>query len=348
MFAQPGCKGSVLLDEGRERLTTLPVLVLNVHSRCNCRCVMCDIWKRNETNEIRAADLERHRESLRRLRVELVVLSGGEPLMNGDLLGLCTFLRELDIRITLLTTGLLLARRADEVASLFDDIIVSLDGPRTIHDAIRRVAGSFDHIQSGVSAVRRLRPEMSITARTTVQKMNHAHLRETVRSAGAIGLNGISFLAVDATSEAFNRPQLWPGERQMEVLLTLEEIGVLEHEIEDVIAWSGEKTNRGYVAEDAEKLRRIVAHFRAHLGQAGLQSPQCNAPWVSAVVEADGTVRPCFFHRSIGNIKHNTFEEIINGEAAKIFRSELEITSNPICQRCVCALNRPNPAAQPE
>ena len=29
------------------RIHTLPVVVLMPHSRCNCRCVMCDIWKAN-------------------------------------------------------------------------------------------------------------------------------------------------------------------------------------------------------------------------------------------------------------------------------------------------------------
>src|SRR5215472_5183234 len=130
---------SVELEQAGERLSKLPVLVLNVHSRCNCRCLMCDIWKREEASEITAGDLERHRESLRRLQVEWVVLSGGEPLMNRDLRGLCTFFRQFDVRITLLTTGVLLTKKAEEVAALFDDVIVSLDGPREIHDAIRRV-----------------------------------------------------------------------------------------------------------------------------------------------------------------------------------------------------------------
>ncbi len=31
-------------------LTSMPILILNVHSHCNCRCIMCDIWKR-ETHE---------------------------------------------------------------------------------------------------------------------------------------------------------------------------------------------------------------------------------------------------------------------------------------------------------
>ena len=29
------------------RLESLPILALSVHSACNCRCVMCDIWKAN-------------------------------------------------------------------------------------------------------------------------------------------------------------------------------------------------------------------------------------------------------------------------------------------------------------
>ena len=161
----------------------MPVLVLNVHSRCNCRCVMCDIWKREESFELRAADLQRHRVSLRRLAVHWVVLSGGEPLLHSDLRALCAFFRELDIHFTLLTTGLLLTKRAPEVAECFDDIIVSLDGPAAVHDAIRRVNGAFQLIQSGVASVRQRHPEMNITARTTVQKANHPHLRKTVAAA---------------------------------------------------------------------------------------------------------------------------------------------------------------------
>ncbi|MGA2443622.1 MAG: hypothetical protein ABSH08_21930, partial [Tepidisphaeraceae bacterium] len=38
----------------------LPVLVIMPHSRCNCRCVMCDIWRIRQIREITAADLEPH------------------------------------------------------------------------------------------------------------------------------------------------------------------------------------------------------------------------------------------------------------------------------------------------
>src|ERR1700730_852849 len=160
------------------RVPRLPVLVLNVHSSCNCRCLMCDIWKTKEGRAFRPSDLEPHLESIRRLGVRWVVFSGGEPLLNQDLPLLCSILRRENVRLTLLTTGLLLGKYAAPVAHSVDDAIVSLDGPEHVHNAVRRIDGAFTLLRSGVSAVRQQRPAFPITARTTVQKANHRHLRE--------------------------------------------------------------------------------------------------------------------------------------------------------------------------
>jgi Fe-coproporphyrin III synthase len=342
MFAQHGSEASVLLEDSAQRIVEMPILVLNAHGRCNCRCVMCDIWKREEGAEIRAADLERHRSSLRRLSVRWVVVSGGEPLMHSDLRALCTFFRELDIRLTLLTTGLLLTRRAGEVCELFDDVIVSVDGPAAVHDGIRRVKNGFYLIQSGIAAIRQFRSGIRITGRTTVQRANHRHLQDTVLTAKTLGLDSISFLAADVTSEAFNRPLIWPGERQSEVALSKDEVCGLEQEIEELIGRFGEEISSGYIAESTSKLRRIVTHFQAHLGQVRSESPPCNAPWVSAVIEADGAVRPCFFHPPIGNIHGSSLEQIVNGDKGLAFRRNLNIADDPTCRRCVCSLNHRN------
>jgi len=315
------------------------VLVLHVHSSCNCRCVMCDIWKTKESRTFRPADLEPHLESIRRLGVCWVIFSGGEPLLNQELPLLCSILRRENIRLTLLTTGLLLEKHAAHVAESFDDAFVSLDGPEVLHNAIRRIDVAFALIQSGINAVRKIRPAFRITARTTVQKANHRHLRETVAAAKLLDLDGISFLAADLTSEAFNRPEAWSAERQAEVALSPDEVGALEAEINSLIRENAADIDSGYIAESADKLRRIARHFRAHLGLERNQSPQCNAPWTSTVIEADGAVRPCFFHRAVGNIRQTSLEEVINGGDALAFRSALDIPNNPTCNRCVCSLN---------
>lgn len=321
------------------RLTSLPILILNAHNRCNCRCVMCDIWKRETNEQIRAQDLERHDNSLKALGVRQVVLTGGEPLLHNDLSALCNFFRDRQIHLTLLTTGLLLHKRAEEVAALFDDIIVSLDGPPEIHDSIRRVSGAYNLLHKGIAAVRHHNPSLPITCRTTVQKANHRYLRQTVDAARALGLDSISFLAADLTSEAFNRPLLWPVEKQSEIALNFEEIKTLEEEIEQLILQYEAGINHKFILEPAAKLRKIARRFREHLGQLTPQAPTCNAPWVSAVVEVDGSVRPCFFHRAIGNITSSTLEEVINGEAAQEFRESLDMENDATCRRCVCSLN---------
>jgi MoaA/NifB/PqqE/SkfB family radical SAM enzyme len=209
---------------------------------------MCDIWKSRDHKKIGVREIKPHLESIRRLGVRWIVFSGGEPLMNAELPEMCALLRAEGIHLTLLSTGLLLKKCAADVAQNFSDIIVSLDGPREIHDGIRRVRGAFDLLREGIQALRNLRADIKITARSTVQKANHGHLMETVHTAKELQLDGISFLAVDLTSTAFNRSLVWPLSRQTEIGLSLAELGVLENEIESLIAVSGRDFEPGFVA----------------------------------------------------------------------------------------------------
>jgi Fe-coproporphyrin III synthase len=320
-------------------IRTLPILVVHAHTSCNCRCIMCDIWKTREGKSFGVHDLEPHIASIKKLGVRWLVFSGGEPLLNLQLPLLCALLRKESIRLTLLTTGLLLQKCAADVAASFDDIIVSLDGPPAVHDTIRRVDGAFALIADGIATVRQHRRDLPITARTTIQKANHRHLRETVRAARQIQLNGISFLAADLTSTAFNRPLAWPVIRQDEIGLSLAEVTALDAEIEALIQEAPCGTRDAFVAETPDKLRRIAGHFRIHLGLQPAAAPMCNAPWVSAVVEVDGSVRPCFFHPPIGNLQEGTLESVLNGAKARAFRENLVIENDPVCRRCVCSLH---------
>ena len=73
---------------------TLPIVVLYPHNRCNCRCIMCDIWRIRQVREITRDDLESRIQSLLDLQVRWVVLSGGEPQLATDFVDLCRVLRD--------------------------------------------------------------------------------------------------------------------------------------------------------------------------------------------------------------------------------------------------------------
>ena len=114
-----------------------------------------------------------------------------------------------------------------------------------------------------------------------------------------------------------------------------------QQEIEALICEYRQDIDSGFLVEGPEKLRRIARHFQARANQVLPTSPRCNAPWVSAVIEADGTVRPCFFHNPVGNIHDRSLLDILNGEDARSFRETLDIATNPTCRNCVCSLFLP-------
>jgi Fe-coproporphyrin III synthase len=320
------------------RVSSMPVVVIAMHEACDCRCVMCDIWKIREPQAIAISNLQQQMESFHSLGVRWVVFTGGEPQRHAHFVEFANGLKSRGIRVTVLTAGLELEADAHRIASAVDDLIVSLDGPPPIHNEIRRVPHAFERMMAGLDAVRKARPTIPTRARCTVQSANHRSLCSTVECAKQNGLASISFLAADVSSAAFNRPSPWKAARQNTIALNPSQVSALEDEVESLIAVHG---GGDFVVETPEKLRRIVLHYRAHLGQVPPISPRCNAPWVSAVIEAGGQVRPCFFHAAIGNIHQQPLAEVVNSLAGLRFRSELDVSTNPTCRRCVCALHIP-------
>ena len=323
---------------------TLPILLMMPHSRCNCRCVMCDIWKANHNKqELTHQDLIPHLKSLEKLKVRQFVLSGGEALLHENLWTLCDLLRKGNPQaiITLLSTGLLLKKNAADIVSHCDETIVSLDGSPQIHNQIRNVPRAYDKLAIGVATLRGLNPEYRITGRCVVQKQNFIDLDNIIRTAKDLGLNQISFLPADMTSSAFNRQQPRDETHQSEVTLTAEDSLAMEELIERVITLHEKDFESGFIAESPEKLRRIAHYYQAVHGFREFPKVRCNAPWVSAVIESSGDVQPCFFHKKIGNIHEESLDQILNSSQAKKFRTNLDIDDDPICKKCVCSLNLP-------
>jgi MoaA/NifB/PqqE/SkfB family radical SAM enzyme len=322
------------------RLRRVPVVILMPHSRCNCRCVMCDIWKANRNGtSISEEQLNGLIEDFRKLHVEWVVLSGGEPLMHPNLWALCSLLKGLPARITLLSTGLLLPRHAAAIARYCDEVVVSLDGSREVHDRIRAVPNAFDRLANGVATLRASGAGYPILGRCVLQRLNFNDLPNIITAARTIGLDHVSFLAADISSTAFNRPDGWLSDRISEVCLTPDETERFAEILEETLDRHSEAFSSGFVTQSPARMRNIVAYYRAANGQGSFPKVTCNAPWVSTVVEADGTVRPCFFHRALGNIREGSIAEILNSPDAIEFRRQLDVQRDEVCRRCVCTVH---------
>jgi MoaA/NifB/PqqE/SkfB family radical SAM enzyme len=312
------------------------------HSACNCRCVMCDIWKDNQNlKQLTEADIKDLIASLKKFGTQQVVMSGGEALLHNRFFQLCRILKAAGIRISLLSTGLALKKNAAEIAEWIDDVIVSIDGDQYTHDEIRNVPNAFQKLREGILAIREIKPLFRITARTVIHKMNFRKWPAIVNSAKQLGLDQISFLPADVSSHAFNREVLWSDLRQHEILPSQPELSELQFIIDQLIEEHKDDFDKKFIAESPEKILKIYQYYGAFYGLNEFPFKKCNAPWVSTVIEADGTVRPCFFHEAIGNIHDEPLDVILNKDTAKQFRKNLDMDKNPTCIRCVCYLNLP-------
>jgi MoaA/NifB/PqqE/SkfB family radical SAM enzyme len=323
-----------------DTISVLPIVILMPHSACNCRCVMCDIWKDNKNlKQLTEKDITGLLGSLKHFGTKQVLMSGGEALLNANFFRLCEILRKHDISITLLSTGLLFRKNTLSLLDLVHDVIVSLDGDETTHDAIRDIPGAYSKLKEGVQYIKSIAPGYRITARTVIHKLNFRVWPYIIVSAKEIGLDQISFLPADVTSQAFNRDTPWDIPRQQEIMISKQELPELNSIMEELIEKYNAAFENHFIAESPEKIRKIHAYYSALHGLNPFPSKKCNAPWVSAVIEADGTVKPCFFHKSLGNIRSNSLDEILNSKEAIQFRKELDIQKDPTCMKCVCYLN---------
>ncbi len=323
-----------------DQIRALPVVILMPHSACNCRCVMCDIWKDNKNlKQLTEHDIRSLLNSFKKLGTQQVLMSGGEALLNPNFFRFCEILAQYHIRVTLLSTGLTLKKNAEQLVRHVHDIIVSLDGDEETHNYIRNIPNAFQSLKEGVQAVKQLDPSFRITARTVIHRINFRSWPRIIEAAQAIGIDQVSFLPADVSSHAFNREVLWSAQRQHEILPDENELYELKWLLENLIQSRSPLFENRFIAESPDKLRKIHSYYSACYGLNPFPFKKCNAPWVSAVVEADGTVRPCFFHEAMGNIREQSLEKILNSGPSIQFRKELDMATHNTCVKCVCYLH---------
>lgn len=324
------------------RISALPIAIVMPHSACNCRCVMCDIWKGNKNlKQLTEDDIKGLLESFKALGTKQVVMSGGEALLNPNFFSLCQILKKQKIYITLLSTGLTIRQNAADILKWTDELIVSLDGDEQTHDLIRNISGAYSKLKEGVQYIKSQNPGFKISSRTVIHRLNFRKWAAIIDSAKEIGVDRVSFLPADVSSQAFNREVLWSEERQMDVAINVQELSELRSVLDNVLLNYEDDIRNRFISESLEKLNRIFQYYCALHQLCEFPYKKCNAPWVSTVIEADGTVRPCFFHNPVGNIRSGPLTEILNGSTGMAFRKNLDMEVDETCKRCVCYLNLP-------
>lgn len=332
----------VKLGELTGRTHALPLVLFAPTARCNSRCVSCEWWRADGASDLSRDEIARLAEELPRFGTRLVVFTGGEPLVRPDVMELADLFRARGLVVHLLTSGLALERFAAEIAARFAEVTISLDGHTPeLYRQIRGVNG-LDAVAAGVRALRALAPGIPVRARSTIHRLNFRFLPQIAAHALELGVDQISFLAADVTSGAFNRAAGLPvvgGEDSPSLLLTADETTEMASVVDAFVA--APEHARAFaerrIVPGPAGLGRLVHYYRAQLGLAPFPPVDCNAPWTSVVIEADGAVRPCFFHAPVGNLRDRPLGELL-AQAMPAFRARLDVATDAVCTKCVCTL----------
>ena len=316
-------------------LARLPLVTLYLSERCNSRCITCDYW-RNGAGDMSVETVTRLLPGLRKLRTEVVLISGGEPLLNPHWVAITELLRAQGLKLWLLTAGLSLAKHARRAATLFDAITVSLDGTNAKTYAAIRGLDAFDKVCEGIEAA--AAAGASVGLRVTLQRANYRELPGFVELARRLGVSRVSFLAVDvANHHAFGRQQ----DPTRELALAQADLPVFEQLLVALEREHAGEFRSGFIAESPQKLRRLHQYFAAVLGQAPYPPVRCNAPQFSAVVGAHGEISPCFFIAGPrGAVAGEDFEHSLNSTGLVQLRESIRAGARAECARCVCSMWR--------
>jgi MoaA/NifB/PqqE/SkfB family radical SAM enzyme len=323
------------------RCRTLPLVILYVTEGCNLRCVTCS-YRTPLPNELSLEEISRLAVRLKELGLRHIVYSGGEPLTRKDLPDICRVFRNLGVKQSLLTNGLLLEKRLADIESFFSEIIVSVDGPdEGVHDGIRGVT-SFKQITRGIRAVREGRKTGQapvISLRTVIQKKNFRSVIAMVRFGRELGVDRMSFLAADVLSDGFGRTGTGPALRNDDVVLSPDETGEFRQLIETMASECAGEFASGFIAESPRKMRALAEYFEALQGMGPFPETQCNAPMVSAVITSTGDIKPCFFLPAFAALRDGNLRESLNGPGIRSVRSDVRNGNLDRCKTCVCTLH---------
>lgn len=318
-----------------------PVVVWNTTQRCNLNCRHCysksqDIHYNGELNTEEAFHFI---DSLADFGVPVLLFSGGEPLMRGDLFELIAYTRSRGIRAVISTNG---TRINDEIALKMKKaglsyVGVSLDGLSATNDMFRGSKGAFDRALKGIRACREAGVKVGL--RFTITQQNANELPGIFELIEKENIPRICFYHLVYTGRGEN--------------LTDQDLNHIEtRKIVDYIIDSTDKLHRSgnnvevlTVDNHADGVYLYIRMMREKSPRAAavLELLKMNGGNSSGVgigcVSWDGMVYPDQFwrHYSLGNIREKPFREIWTNPDER-FLNQLHNRAGLLkgrCGRCV-------------
>ncbi len=173
------------------------IAVLVPTLRCNLHCPYCFqrdeaglAWQPQDGAELSLAEWQGVVAELASLGPHVIVI-GGELFLYRDALKLLRAVKQAGLPLTVITNGIALPRVAAELLEIgLDRLIVSLDGPPEIHNAVRGHRRGYQLATEGIARVlagRRSTRKPFVQVSCALSVYTQAHLAAFVSMVGSLG-----------------------------------------------------------------------------------------------------------------------------------------------------------------
>jgi len=310
----------------RRRLRGAPVrsLTLSLTYRCNARCEMCHIWKkdteREKHKELTLEEIDRLAASAYFQNLVALGLTGGETFLYDALPEVVeVFHRYRPPRyMSASTNGFLPERTLRIVTDVLERfttefwVNVSIDALDERHSQIRGVPGALEKSKATLeqlAALRSRHPHLGVGILFTLQPENHDQLLPVFRYAERQGVQ-FRFNPINYGEEYYERDPKVVFEQYKEALPEIErQFAILDRECpEDLFG------------------REFRALFRPYVESGNDPVIPCFAAVANAFINPYGEVFPCVPARKdflLGSLKDESFDSIWEGGKAREVRERI-------------------------
>ncbi|MEE9324056.1 MAG: radical SAM protein [Dehalococcoidia bacterium] len=306
------------------------VVSWNITGACNLRCAHCylDAGKR-WPGELSTEEGIRLIDQMAEEGTELLILTGGEPLLRKDLCTLAQHATTKRIAVVLGTTGTLINRSVakDLKQSGVVGVGISIDSlDPAKHDAFRGAPGAWHRALNGIEACRA--EGLDLLVHTTALKMNYEEIPALAQFAHDRGARAFHLFFLVCTGRGEQQTDLSPQEYR----------GLLSF----LLDAQGSYPNMMVRARCAPYIGRLAQEQEATLSW----SAGCLAGTSYCRVTPTGDVTPCpYLPLKAGNVRESSFGAIWSSSQVlsrlrnpllkgKCGRCNLARMENPICIGC--------------
>ncbi len=301
---------------------------IEVTNECSQKCIHCSSDTGTKFNdELSLDEIIDIIGQAKTLGAETLTLSGGEPILRGDILEIIAYGRQNNLEIRLLTSGVYNFGGGFEAmpvkflekfvvgSSQKDKIFYNLSGLKSTHERITTIQNSFDLVSESINRTKNA--GLYVGVHTVVSSLNYQEIPMLADMLKLVGANCWHLLRLVSQGRATLHPELELNKEQFRELQEIFLIVCKENTEMEIIL--GHNIDKRYWSDKLNQISRCI------LGEDKI------------LIGANGNVSYCaaLKHINFGNIRENTLEYFwIKHPKIKEFRAFLNSGYRTIVNKC--------------